>query len=506
MPLQHGGLALKNTVTGDTYEEKYENAFMYMIENASEIKCISYDSLSGYIFIIYIAEEKAVFLNLDDKNEFTIPVTNILVKFALITPEKIRYPSIIVKRKEKHTMTISDFEEEKKIQLDIYNKTLESNNIPICPSIIFYKIIKRTTDSAILHLFYNKIEEKNDFTEMNITKRVIEEIIKYAQQKSNFDVGIIGMEYANGYITFNDYLDKIKENPKHLPRIYNSSECGIHCNCIANIIINIIRLFISTGVIHMDLHVNNIMINMDKQKSLLIDFGFYKKMIDIGPCKEEIDVTPNSIIFKKEIKKGKYGSTNTNIMSTNAIVKFVKLKLGESYDNIRDEQLFMQTYLFNINDETRMKHIIKLFLLIVMCDLNLNSIRLERSIIMMRDFLVFLGLQIKTIQGGVDIMSSKNINDIDDNAKSLDNWISENINYDKTKFFKKVFTAVLEKIKKMYWINDDSIYRIGYTPEIHKALKETSSAFSFGKGGSQTKYKRKRISKIKKHNKTKKNV
>jgi len=128
---------------------------------------------------------------------------------------------------------------------------------------------------------------------------------------------------------------------------------------------------------------------------------------------------------------------------------------------------------------------------------------------MMRDFLVFLGLQIKTIQSGVDIMSSKNINDIDGNAKSLDNWISENINYDKTKFFKKVFTAVLEKIKKMYWINDDSIYRIGYTPKIHKALKETSSAFSFGKGGSQTKYKRKKNTKIKKHkrtNKTKKNV
>jgi hypothetical protein len=61
----------------------------------------------------------------------------------------------------------------------------------------------------------------------------------------------------------------------------------------------------------------------------------------------------------------------------------------------------------------------------------------------------------------------------------------------------------------MYWINDDSINRIGYTPEIHEDLKQTSSGFTFGKGGNQTKYKRKRNSKIKKHkrtNKSKKNI
>ena len=147
-----------------------------------------------------------------------------------------------------------------------------------------------------------------------------------------------------------------------------------------------------------------------------------------------------------------------------------------------------------------------------MCDLNLNNIRLKRPIIMMRDFLDFLGFDIRTTSEG-DFFSKKIINDINNVEKPLDVWISKNIKKDRNIyyniFFKKIFTAVLTKIKKMYLINDNSVFRIGYTPKIHKELKETSSLFTFGKGGNQTKYKRKRNSKIKKHKKnkrTKKNV
>ena len=157
MPLQHGGLALKNKkqFTGN-YTEQYSKAFMHMIENAIVIKCISYNSLSGYIFTIKIQEKDAVFLNLDSDKKYTIPVTNILVKFALITPEKMYYKNAINGR-TKSTMIKQDFELEKNIQLDIYKKTLESNNIPICPSIIYYDVIPNKPDSELLAIFYNKI-------------------------------------------------------------------------------------------------------------------------------------------------------------------------------------------------------------------------------------------------------------------------------------------------------------------------------------------------------------
>jgi hypothetical protein len=155
-----------------------------------------------------------------------------------------------------------------------------------------------------------------------------------------------------------------------------------------------------------------------------------------------------------------------------------------------------------------------------MCDLNLNNIRLKRPIIMMLNFLNLLGLKIKTsIEGNEDIFSRKNIDDIDNDKKSLNDWISKNIKtetdtetetetekFKYKRFFKKIFTKVFTKIKEMYIINDVPIHRIGYTPQIHEELQETSSLFTFGKGGNQTKYKRKRNSKKKNHKRTKKNV
>jgi len=553
MPLQHGGLALNNKkqFTGANDREKYTEAFTYMIKNATEIKCISYNSLAGYIFIIKIEPDDAVFLNLDSDNKYTIPVTNILVKFALITPTKLHYANAIDKT-DKSTMIKQDFEKEKNIQLDIYKKTLESNNIPICPSIIYYDVIPNKPDSELLTICYNKIIEKNKYAEemynnskephiltnldeMDITQKVIEEILEYKNRSSKVEVGIIGMEYANGYTTFDSYLYNITKDQRHIKGIYDSIKCDMHCKCIANIIINIIRLFISNGIIHMDLHVNNIMVNVEQHKSLLIDFGLYNKLIDTNECNEDINVSKYSIIYKRVIKqKGRVYSITEDINSVDAIVKFLKLKLGKSYDYITNEQGFMQSYLFGMSDEMRIKKIIKLFILIIMCDLNLNNIRMKRPIIMMINFLNFLGLKIKTVADGhIDIFSSKYITDIDNSTKSLDDWISENINENRRSFFKKIFTEVFTKIKGMYKIVNDSIFRIGYTPKIHEALKKTYDDYTYGKetkqssepssivsvsntnigkGGNQTKYKRKRNSKIKKHkrtnktNKTKKNV
>ena len=533
MPLQHGGLALidKDQFKGTNETEKYAQAFTYMIKNAKEIKCISYDSLAGYIFTIEINEQHVVFLGLNDQNVFDVPVTKLLVKIVLISHKRTSYISNIeTKKKPKIATTKELFEKEKQIQLDIYDKTLKSNNIPISPSIIYYDVITSKTNRNVLNIFYNKIIKQGK--DAKISLKALEDIMYYKRDKL-FHVGVIGMEYANGYNTFNNYLKKISETLD-----YNSKECDMHCRCIANIIINIIRLFISTGVIHMDLHVNNIMVNVEQNKSLLIDFGFYKKIIDTKECQEDIDITPNSIIYKKVIKKGTvfgsvfgsaFGSTIENIMGEDAIVKFLKLKLGESYNNITYEQSFMQTYLFGMNDEMRTKKIIKLFILIIMCDLNLNNIRLETPIIMMRDFLIFLGFKITTkFYGDIYVFSSKYINEIDNNSQPLEDWISENINQTHRSFFEIIFTEVFTKIKEMYIINEVSIVRIGDTPSKHKALKKTYNNYTYGKetkqspepssirsvfdiekGGNQTKYKRKRNSKIKKHkrtNKTKKNV
>lgn len=74
--------------------------------------------------------------------------------------------------------------------------------------------------------------------------------------------------------------------------------------------------------------------------------------------------------------------------------------------------------------------------------------------------------------GDIDVFSSKYINEIDNNSQPLEDWISENINEKRRSFFEIIFTEVFTKIKKMYDITNDSIFRIGYTPEIHEALKK----------------------------------
>jgi hypothetical protein len=146
--IQYGGLALRNP---EKYKDiiddkkKYEKALYDMIDNANNIKCISYSSLEGFIFTITVNEANAVFNGLNDKSEFKKPIITVLLKLVLIKRDgaTINNFEFIIddKRIRKRATTVDAFNNEIKVQYDVYKNTLNYNNIPICPSIIYNNII-----------------------------------------------------------------------------------------------------------------------------------------------------------------------------------------------------------------------------------------------------------------------------------------------------------------------------------------------------------------------------
>ena len=113
-----------------------------MIDNANNITCISYSSLEGFIFTITVNEANAVFNGLNDKSEFIKPISTVLLKLVLIkrdgaTRNNFEFEIEDDKKTRKRATTVDAFNNEIKVQYDVYKNTLNYNNIPICPSIIY---------------------------------------------------------------------------------------------------------------------------------------------------------------------------------------------------------------------------------------------------------------------------------------------------------------------------------------------------------------------------------
>jgi tRNA A-37 threonylcarbamoyl transferase component Bud32 len=142
-----------------------------------------------------------------------------------------------------------NFIREATIQNEVYNISI--NNGPLCPEIYGSYIVDNNRASAFLELLLktkcrDQLEGKN--------------MIEYLQKNVNrYELGMIRMEYAEGYITF-------REAPEN-QTLYE------------NVIYANIRLLMETGYMHLDLNPGNVMV-LDNE-ILLIDFGKTKDLIEI---------------------------------------------------------------------------------------------------------------------------------------------------------------------------------------------------------------------------------
>jgi len=141
-----------------------------------------------------------------------------------------------------------NFIREATIQNEVYNTSI--NNGRLCPEIYGSYIVDNNRASAFLELLKTKCREQLEG----------ENMIQYLQNNLHrYDLGIIRMEYAEGYITF-------REAPEN-QTLYE------------NVIYANIRLLIENGYMHLDLNPGNVMV-LDNE-ILLIDFGKTKDLIEI---------------------------------------------------------------------------------------------------------------------------------------------------------------------------------------------------------------------------------
>jgi hypothetical protein len=141
-----------------------------------------------------------------------------------------------------------NFIKEATIQNEVYNTSI--NNEQLCPEIYGSYIVDNNRATAFLELLKTKCRDQPEG----------ENMIQYLQNNVNrYQLGIIRMEYAEGYTTFR----KATKNPT----LYE------------NVIYANIHLLIENGYMHLDLNPGNVMVRGDEV--LLIDFGKTKDIIEI---------------------------------------------------------------------------------------------------------------------------------------------------------------------------------------------------------------------------------
>jgi len=277
--------------------------------------------------------------------------------------------------------------------------------------------------------------------------------------------------------------------------MYNLQTCEADCKCVSSIIVNVIRLFISSGIIHLDLHSGNIMINKKLNKSEIIDFGMIQPMRITQNNTEYY--TYENVIFDKKTNKPSIESLN-NYLYTN---------LGSAAKYIGNgEQMFMQEYLYGITgDDERCKKILKLFLLIIVSDRDMKYLRIGDPITQMLDFLKIMGLNITPNISDKRLMTTMDklmfdIDSLDDKNITLDKWINDNIKPPFRLFFKNVILQVYHTFKDYYVLQNftiqpsaEAVFRIGTDDSYN--YKKVASNYKYGMGGSKKIRKTKRIMK-----------
>jgi len=218
-----------------------------------------------------------------------------------------------VKRME----TISNFIKEAQIQREVYDNS--EKNGPLCPEIYGSYILDNRNASAFLKLLKTKCQEqllKTKCQEQLLKTKCQEQLegkkmIQYLQDNlKGYELGVIRMEYAEGYTTF-------REATKD-PTLYE------------NVIYSNIRLLMETGYMHLDLNPGNVMVRGNEV--LLIDFGKSKSIRDIKHHFTDIS---------KIIEKTSLGPKDIEYM----------ISLINRFDAIEnDSSLFQQNFVSNLID------------------------------------------------------------------------------------------------------------------------------------------------------------
>jgi len=237
----------------------------------SKIEMLSYESLFGFMFELIVPPEETEYVGLNKSQKlFTVPITNFILKIVVIGSVgdggiTSRYlPDFFGTQK---ACELNDsFINEAKIQQDIWLSSISGGHPELCPSVANFSLFDNQNSQKLLNYLYNRE------TKPTITHRIISFLYELTRINAQYSIGIILMPKVMNSITMKDFGYATVHDVTLLP----DQKYSIMYQAYANVIAQITRLYILTGIVHVDLHPRNILIQRDNYnhiKSQIIDFG-----------------------------------------------------------------------------------------------------------------------------------------------------------------------------------------------------------------------------------------
>ena len=263
--------------------KSWVDGVFFMIKNAKQIECISTDSLYGFIFVVELKD------GIDDKvipfqsitrgsSGSTHNIKKLLLKFSLVYDEtsqnKMNLKQFMKKnlfnRKIKGIDTIQNFDAEVKKQIDIFQKTSTHGGLANCPSIVFDRACTNGESKIFLEMLLSRPTYVESCDMHSSTRNSLRYLYDVVSKKTELRLGLIAMEYAertdsqtqnNKFVLFNQLYKRIvTENDKMKWGKYVSGTDYVLYHRIALILSNMIILLLECGIVHCDLHFNNVFV------------------------------------------------------------------------------------------------------------------------------------------------------------------------------------------------------------------------------------------------------
>ena len=256
------------------------------LKDTVTLTALSSESLFGFVFKLTLSGD----LHYPYVTTSNIPIQDFIIKLVGVstTQEKDRLPSFTLvthpgavggyKNIHKELVTQSNFNTEAALQEYVWKESVSYGRPELCPSVEYAGIIDSDEKINILlskfvyHLPNNSVE--------NSIMTYLNNIIydgKTGARYPNRRLGVVLMPAVPNARTFFSF---IRPNKRDAPYV----TAAVVNDVVANIIAQIVRLFVWLKVIHLDLHSNNVLVYYKTEvlsrqyESTIIDFGIASRI------------------------------------------------------------------------------------------------------------------------------------------------------------------------------------------------------------------------------------
>lgn len=222
-----------------------------MLNSAETLKLLSDDSLYGFIFELTVDTGYSEYTTIYDD-----PITSFILKIV-VTSENKQHILPEYKSKNKQSESVSNLVNESRVQQDIWLQSVQYGDPEICPDVLDVFFFDYQNSKHLIRLFETLTL---DFHITSMLRYLKNDIFNNPKDPYGYGIGLIVMPKVTNSITVDSYSHS-PQYPEKLTELFS------------NIIAQIIRLFIVNGIIHLDLHTDNILINPSTLYCEIIDFG-----------------------------------------------------------------------------------------------------------------------------------------------------------------------------------------------------------------------------------------